>query len=249
MKSIKLSLLLALAVAVGSFYAVSAKAADDAVIAPPVVVSPSVVAENIPSDLKVEKRLDKIKTRGAKLVADRVASLNKLKSKIASSKLTDTQKNDLTTIIDTNISGLNSLADQIKAGTDASSTRALVQKIFTDFRIYAVVVPKIHALIALDRETNHVANVNERFARVQARIDAAKAKGKDVSARQTALDAAKTKLAEAENQINALIAKANSLKPADYPSISKTVINDIRAGIKAVNTIFKQINQDLKTAK
>ncbi|MEI6494593.1 MAG: hypothetical protein WCO03_00840 [bacterium] len=250
MNKIKLSLLLVVLMVLSVAGVASAETSNNNdVVEPPAVTAPAVSQENVPADLKTDKKISRIKNRGAVEIAKRVAALGKLKSKTQSSKLTDTQKTEIVSIVDTNVVGLTALGDQIKVGTDASSTKVLVQKIYTDFRIYAVVIPRIHALIALGQQSNFISRINDRIPKVQARIDAAKAKGKDVTARQAALDGAKTKLATVAPKITDLVTKTNSLKPADYPTTSKTVITEIRTGIKEVHNIFKQINQDFRTAK
>jgi hypothetical protein len=55
-------------------------------------------------------------------------------------------------------------------------------------------MPQIHFLRAINTLTNHTANLAE-FVKVQA-IDAAKAKGQNVTVRQASLDKAKVSLTE-----------------------------------------------------
>jgi hypothetical protein len=84
---------------------------------------------------------------------------------------------------------------------------------------------------------------------VQARIDAAKAKGKDVTARQSALDTAKATLEQIKTKLAVLMPKAQGLKPADYPTTSKTTLAELRTGIKDIQKLFHSINASLKIAK
>jgi hypothetical protein len=252
MNKFKLSIFLSVMMALAVAGAASAETGDNttAIIEPPVVTAPAVVAENAPDrELKLEKRIEKIKARGAKLIAERLRVLNKAKAKAQSGKSPNAHSADVIALVDTNVAGLSALGVQIKASTNASTSKELVKQIYSNFRIYAVVMPKIQAYNALDQQTNFVNKVTERFTKVQARIDAAKAKGKDVTARQKALDDAKAKLATVAPKISELIAKVVALKPADYPTTSKTVITEIRTGIKANHLTFQQVNQLLKVAK
>lgn len=252
MNKIKLSVFAVSLVVLAAANMAAAETTDNptAIVEPPVVTAPSAVSENAPDrELKMEKRVEKVKARGAKLIAERLRVLSRAKAKVQSAKSPSTHDADVIAVIDSNVAGLTALGVQIKASTNASTTKYLVKQIYSNFRIYAIVMPKIQAYRALDQQANFVNKVTERFTKVQARIDAAKAKGKDVTARQKALDDAKAKLAEATPKINDLITKAASLKPTDYPTVSKTVIGEIRAGIKSIHTLFQQVNQLLKVAK
>lgn len=253
MKKTNSSLSIAI-LALSLFFATSVQAADDnvgnSVIAPPVVNLPATTAENAPASLNKENRLSKLISVGTMRINERLASLNKIKAKIQANKvLTADQKSSLVVLIDQNISGLNNLLVKIKADTDTKVAKADVQSIYTGFRIYAVFIPQINTLIALDSQTNHVDKLAARFIKVQARIDAAKAKGKDIVARQTALDAAKATLEQIKTKLAVLMPKAQGLKPADYPTASKTTLAELRVGIKGVQNLFHSINANLKIAK
>jgi hypothetical protein len=240
--------------ALSLLFSTSVQAADDTVgnsaITPPIVNLPATTAENTPISLNKENRLSKLIAVGTMRINERVASLNKLKSKIQSNKvLTADQKSSLAALIDQNISSLNNLLVKIKADTDIKVARADVQSIYTSFRIYAVFIPQINTLIALDSQANHIVRLTDRFVQVQARIDAAKAKGKDVTARQSALDTAKATLEQIKTKLAVLMPKAQGLKPADYPTTSKTTLAELRTGIKDIQKLFHSINASLKIAK
>ncbi|MCX6713722.1 MAG: hypothetical protein NTV48_01300 [Candidatus Vogelbacteria bacterium] len=244
MKKIILSLLVVSLFSVGQI-----ALAEDASGVPgmPEVVVPQVVNEVVPASLDKEVRLDKIKNLGAKLIADRVNELNKLESKILKEKKNNTvsSSSPLVTDIEAQKTGLIALGVSIKAGTVASSTKALVKTIYTDYRIFAVFIPKIHYLRAIETLKNHIANLTERFVKVQTNIDAAKVKGQDVTVRQANLDKAKITLAEVGTSLATLQIKAEGLKPADYPTASKTVLAELKAGIKDAQVKIKTVRQSI----
>ncbi len=224
-----------------------ALAEDTSVVPPamPEVVVPQVANEIVPAGLDKENRLEKIKIVGARLIADRVNELNKLANKIKKDKSAVAASSTLVARIETQKTSLVALGDQIKAGTEASSTKALVKTILTDYRIFAVFIPQVHYLRAIDTLTNHINNLTGKFVKVQTNIDAAKAKGQDVTARQASLDKAKTALVEVNASLVALRAKADGLKPADYPVTSKAVFVELKAGIKDVQVKIKTVRQSI----
>jgi hypothetical protein len=207
-------------------------------------------AEEAPAAIAQGTRLNNLVARGQQEISKRVQSLGSLESKIQSSKLSDTQKSTLTPLIDTNVAGLKTLSDQIGAGTDVTAVKALDQKVYTDFRIYAVVIPQINEARSLYGERNSADSfITVTLPKIQAKLDAAKAKGKDVSARQTAVDNAKTTLASIQADIDGQVTKALGVKPSDYPATSKTDLGAVRSEIKSIHDQMKGVWNSLKTAK
>src|SRR5215472_10793273 len=80
---------------------------------------------------------------GDELIADRIAALNKLSEKVTDDHnkklIDDDHATALQNDIQTNITGLNTLKTTLDAETEATAARQDVQKIFTQFRIFAVV--------------------------------------------------------------------------------------------------------------
>lgn len=196
-----------------------------------------------------QARMQKMIETDTKLINDRLAALAGLRASVnASASLTVGQKASLTAAIDSNVSGLNTLLAKIKADPDEATLKADSQKIYTDFRIYGVLIPKIKALIALNSQGNHVSAVNEVLIAVQAKINDFAAGGVDMSKNQVAIDAAKANLVQANAKITVMTDQANNLKPSDYPTASALVFNQLKAGIKDIRNFFIQINTNLKAA-
>ena len=234
--------------------AIAAQAADTvntSSVNPPAVVAPSVVIENANTKaINAEKKASKLQTLGANRINLRLASLDSLATKVKNSKLTTDEQTPILSQISTTQTALNTLKSQIASNTDVASLKTQVTSIYTDYRIYAIFLPQINAIIALDTQTNHIAKLNDKFTQSQTRIDAAKAKGTDVTTRQNALDDAKSIVSAVETSIANLTTQAQNLKPADYStSTSKTVIKAITAGLKDNTLKFQKVVKDLKIAK
>lgn len=197
--------------------------------------------------------LSRLQARGAQLIRERINSLTANKNVIQANKsLTETQKTALTTILTTNITGLTGLSAAIASSTEASSTKQLISSIYTDYRIYGIVIPQVRLEKRIYDLQNHSVKLSDLFLKVQAKIDEYKAKGKDVTAWQKNLEDAKILVATDMNALAVLLAKVSSLKVSDYGTTSVAVIDSANKEIKRIsqdfNTIAKNLNK-VKTLK
>ena len=158
--------------------------ADDTVatIVVPTQNAPEAVAEkSIPP---VELRLVVIRSKGAAEIAKRQGSLTTWQAKVAAAK-TDCGYNAAQSAEMTATStGLASLGGQLAATTDLATARSLYGKIFTDYRVYLVVLPKTGKALRCDNLLESIAKFNESALKLQGEIDEAKAKGADTTAAQ-----------------------------------------------------------------
>src|SRR5579859_2261422 len=83
---------------------------------------------------------------GDQQIANRITALNKLSATVTDDHnkllIDDAHASDLQTDVQTNVTGLNTLKTTLDAETDAKAARQDVEKIYTQFRIYAVVLPR-----------------------------------------------------------------------------------------------------------
>ncbi len=208
---------------------------------PEVSSVPSVVEKD---EVIKMNNVSKMKARGAQLIKERVHSLNSNAEAIAKSKhLTAEQKAAFANFFSNKVTELNALNVKIASSTDATSTKALVTSIFTEHRVYGVLIPQLRLEKRLYELQAHGARLNEAFVKVQARIDAFKAKGKDVTAWQKSLDDAKVLVATDLTKSQGLLVKINALKPSDYGTTSKAVIESVSKDTKAIARDFQTINR------
>jgi hypothetical protein len=215
---------------------------------PVINLSLAAVRENQAS-LQSETSLTSVITKGGKLIDMRTKALTKLKTSINNSKLTADQKTALSSMIDDNITGLTQLKTKLSAETDLTAAKADVNSIFVDYRIYGVFLPKINALRLIDMDSNHLSTLqNTTFINYQAKIDALKTSGGNatlIANMEAGLAKAKTDASTASNLINSTQTEAQNLKPADYPTQSKTALNEIRANLNKIRADFRMIRIDL----
>ena len=155
--------------------------------------APEAIAEKaIPP---VEFKLVVIRSKGAAEIAKRQGSLTSTQAKVASQKA-DCGFNSLRAGEMTATSvGLTTLGGQLAATTDLPTAQILYRKIFTDFRVYLVVLPKAGKAMRCDNAFESIAKFKESALKVQAEIDAAKAKGADTTAAQALKDVATASVA------------------------------------------------------
>lgn len=188
--------------------------------------------------------LEKMKSRGAQLIKERVNSLNSNAEAIAKSKaLTAEQKSAFASFFNGKILDLNTLGGKIASSTDATTTKALVSSIFTDYRIYGVLIPQLRLEKRLYELQAHATKLGDTFVKVQARITEFKNKGKDVTVWQKNLDDAKALVATDTTKIQNLLIQINALQPVNYGTTSKAVIESVNKDTKAIARDFESINR------
>ena len=147
----------------------------------------------------------------------RLDTITRLQSQVANaSGLTDLDRTTLRSQLSTDTRGLTALRGKIDGETDVDALRADVTKIVTDFRIYLLMVPKTVEVIAADAELAAVARLGTLSTSLQARIDTAKAAGKDVTQAQSDLDAMDAKVAQVSPLVQGIPAAVLPLTPAQY---------------------------------
>jgi hypothetical protein len=147
----------------------------------------------------------------------RLDTITKLQSTVASAgALTDADRAALRSQLTADTNGLTALRATIDAETDKGALRADLKTIVTDYRIYLLMVPKTAEVIAADAELAAVGRLGTLSTKLQARIDAAKTAGKDVSQAQADLDAMKAKVGQVSPLVHGVPAAVLPLTPAQY---------------------------------
>ena len=171
-------------------------------------------------DCEIDRRLDTI-TR----IQGRVASAD---------SLTAADRTELQSQLSADASGLTTLRARIDGESNVDALRADLKKIVADFRIYLLMVPKASDVIAADSELAAVARLGTLGTKLQARIDADKAAGKDVTGAQADLDAMTAKVAQVSPLVAGIPAAVLPLTPAQYNAgTAKPILVSSRASLQA----------------
>lgn len=187
-----------------------------------------------------------LKSRGNTLINERLSSIESNKALIASNaKLTQGQKDIIIGQLSKSTALLNGIKTSLASSTDASSTKALVNSIYTSARVYGIVIPQARLEKRFYDLENHTKTLSETFLKVQIKIDEAKAQGKDVTVWQKSLDDAKMLVANDMNSIATALPKVIALTPQDYGTTSKAVIESANATLKTIVKDFASIKKSV----
>lgn len=191
-------------------------------------------------------KIANIKSRADTEIDKRLASLNAAATRInAAKKLTTADKSNFSAQIQTDISNLTTLKTKIDADTDLATLRTDAKTIFADFRVYAVFLPQIHLLSAVDTMGVTADNLTAIATKLQTRIQTDQGKGKDVSQLQAWLADMQSKIADAKSLYIAVEAEVSPLTPAGYPGATAT-LKDARTKIKTGAADLRAAWQDAR---
>jgi hypothetical protein len=196
---------------------------------------------------KGSDRLAAIKTKGDAEITRRLATLNALTSKISNSaKATATDKTTLSGEVTTEISGLTALKAKLDAETTVAGAAADVASMVTEYRVYALLVPKMSLIKTADDQQAVEAKLAALATKLQTRITAAKSSGKDVAIMQASLDDLNAKVAAAQAISGSVEKTVLPLQPTDYNS-DHSLLSGYRDQLKTAHTDNQTAFADAKS--
>lgn len=194
-----------------------------------------------------DARLSTVIARGDADIEARIIALNKLNARVQALKNESAaQKASIAAHIQSNINGLTALKAKIDAATDVTTARGDSQLIFTSYRIYVLLVPQSWILASANRVTTTAELMTNLGAKIQARISADQAAGKDVTALTAAYADMTAKIADANTRAASARAGVSGLTPDQG---DKTQATTNRAALLAARADIKTATQDLHAAR
>jgi hypothetical protein len=191
-------------------------------------------------------RLQNIISKGDQEIARRLASLSMFLSKInAATKLTASDKATLTAEVNATIDGLNALKVKLDGETTVAAARTDAQSIYTEYRVYALVAPKVALVKVADDQQVAEQKLQTLIQKFQTRLNAAKAKGKNVSALETTLSDMTQKVNASASVSSAVQTKVIDLQPTDYNN-DHAILSGDSAQLKAAHADNVAAYQDAK---
>ncbi len=193
------------------------------------------------------QRLAVVINRSNTDIAERIADLNKLNTRVQALKNESaSEKSAIAATVQTNIAGLTALQSKIDADTDAKTARTDAQTIATSFRIYALIVPQGSILASADRVTTIGGLMTALGTKIQARVTVDQTAGKDVSAITAAMTDYTAKIADANSQAQTAQTGVVHLVP-DQGNTATAASN--KAALVAARANIKMATQDLQAAR
>lgn len=182
------------------------------------------------------QRVQTIITKGNQEITRRLTTLGTLNSKIASAtKLTASDKAALASEVTNAAAGLTTLKAKLDAETIIAAARADAQSIFDEYRVYALVAPKVVLIKTADDQQTVDVKLTTLAGKLQTRLDSAKSAGKDVSALQARLDDMKAKTTAAAGIASSVEQAVIGLQPTDYNS-NHNVLSGYRAQLQTAHS-------------
>jgi len=174
--------------------------------------------------------------RGNSEIARRLATLNTLSAKVSSAtKLSASDQASLSGEVTTEVDGLNSLKTKLDADTTVSDAKADAQSIINDYRVYALIVPKINLVSTADAQQVAEGKLSALAIKLQTRISADQTAGKNVASLQNELASLNSKVSAAQAISSTIESSVIALQPSDYNS-NHSVLNGDRNQLKTAQT-------------
>jgi hypothetical protein len=160
------------------------------------------VAAPASAETEAPRRLEDLKARADEKVEERLQQLTRLDGLVAGAPADCGHNRALAAQLAADRSGLQALNAEIQAETVPAEAAVAFKQIFTHFRIYWLETPKTRQVLGCDRIVKGASALTALEAKIQARVDEAKADGHDVSAAQAALDTMVDEIASATAAAN-----------------------------------------------
>ncbi|HUD44814.1 MAG TPA: hypothetical protein VMR41_04685 [Patescibacteria group bacterium] len=221
--------------------------AQSVTTAVPVVSQTTVLSRNAANLNKTgTTALSVLHTRCDTEITNRISSLNNSTAKInAINKLTESQKQQYLTSIQTNVSGLTTLKAKCDADTDASTLTADTKSVFSTFRVYAVFMPQTSLLVAADKLSTTAGQLSDLATKFQTRLS--EAQSANVTTLQSLLTDMQTQITTAQTQANSVISQVSPVQPTTYnanPAVTGGVFTSSRTNLKTGTQAVQKAVQD-----
>jgi chromosome segregation ATPase len=194
-------------------------------------------------------RLQALIARGNFLITQRLNTLNRLKAQVAAdNRLSDADQATLTTQLDAQITALNTLKAKLDAETTVTAVQADLAQLATNFRTNELIAPKIALLRTIAGVEQALDNLTTTAASLQTQIDTAKTAGRNVTFLQRRLDAANTRIQQAQTRLDSLRSAVLALDSDDF-NANPAVLARLRTQLAQVQTRYQLAASDIQTVR
>lgn len=185
-----------------------------------------------------------LKTKADNYINERVDALNSLLARIQEDKkLTDNEKSTLSSQIQSAITGLQQLKVKIDADTTVADIRTDGKLIFTQFRVYEVLMPQIRTLIVIDELQQSTTTMQSLTSKLQTLIGSLQSQGKDVSKEQRLVNDMNTQLTTINTKLTTDKNTVMELTPTSTNPHQS--IANVRKDLGTVRNDFAKIRSDI----
>ena len=168
-------------------------------------------------------RCQAIKERALAAIEVRLGQLDRLQTVVVNnSHITPEHQAKLTAELSRYEAGFESLARQIEAA-GCDELPELIRRIVDEYRIFGLIVPKVHLVIGADTILDAVERAEGFYSKLQTYIERAEAAGFEVGAAQTAWEDGKAQLASVYDYAEPVPGMVLPLTPEDWPEAAEVL--------------------------
>lgn len=206
------------------------------------------------SGQRLENRLETIKARGTNAIDARLERLNAITQTLPALKfMPDRTQSALLGEVATTSASLQALKTTLANDVQAEQAVKDYRKVFTNHRVYMVVIPRVRASIVIERMLAHITRLETFGLKLQSRLQKAKDNGADVAAAvgqydqyRQKVDLAKTKVNTAKTLLPQLtVARANAGTSKQTLQAVKTNLRDAYTAMQAAHQLGQSITSGL----
>lgn len=173
------------------------------------------------------QRIANIQNKGNLEINRRLTTLGVLTGNInAATKLTASDKIVLSNEVSDTISGLSNLEVQLDGDTTLAGAHNNALSIYSEYRVYALVVPKVWLIKVADDQQATEAKLAALVPKLQSRITVDLNAGKNVVVLQAELNDMSSKITAAQAISSNIESTVINLQPADYNSNHTVLVGD-----------------------
>jgi hypothetical protein len=189
------------------------------------------------------------KERCITAIERRLATLAQLTERAkASGPLTDAHEAAVTATTRQQAEGLQGLREQVRAATTATGVAEPCRRVVPEYRVYVLTRPKVHLTIAADTLGAAGTRLEGAIGTLQHAADAAEAAGRDVTAAQAEIDAARAGATKARTLAGGVPDAVLALQPAGYPA-NASVLTSSRSTLTEARTALRAARRDAQEAR
>jgi hypothetical protein len=207
------------------------------------------VTDQLTDQQRTATDIASVKRRALAAIEHRLVTIDRLQAAVRSNPhVTDDHAATLLSELERSANGLSELARQIEATEDPEELRRLIPKIAEDYRIYVLMVPKVHEVLSSDT-VEHVARrfeiAEEELGEAIARAEEA---GYEVGQAKEYLAEMIRYVDEAEALGGPVAEAVLPLQPADWPDPAKDILEQGHEDLVDARRSLREAWQAAKSA-
>lgn len=190
------------------------------------------------------ERMERLKEKANREIDRRVRVLNGLLARLSEApKVQNADKATLVDQINSQVAGLTALKSKIAADTDFVTLRNDVQSIRTQYRVFVLIIPKVHIIIASARVSAASDELLNVSTALETKLAEAKNAGKNTVALESLLSEVQKKITDAKNEASSANVSTIKVTPTQFNS-NKEILQSPRQSLQSAKEDLQSARRD-----